>query len=83
MSYGIVTKMDNGWVKTPNEGTLMDLSTGLKYTFKREGTTGVPTPWNVQLHDIVTFTISGSTATGVTLEKKHVAGFVYSYSGES
>jgi hypothetical protein len=80
MAYGRVIKMDNGWVKTPNKGTLMDLETGLKYTFMREGTTGVPTEWNVKLYDIVSFTINGSTATEVTLVKKHIRGVVYSYS---
>jgi hypothetical protein len=81
MSYGRVIKMDNGWVKTPNEGTLMDLATGLKYKFMREGTEGKPTEWNVKLYDIVSFTIDGSNATGVTLVNKHKDGIVYSYSG--
>ena len=80
MSYGRVTRMDNGWCKTPNEGTVMDLETGLKYTFAREGTTSVPTPWNVKVHDVVSFTISGSKAVSVTLVKKHIQGIVYSYS---
>jgi len=78
--YGRIIKMDNGLVKTPHHGVLMDLETGLKYTFKREGTTGVPTEWNVKMHDIVSFTIDGSTATGVTLYKKYIQGIVYSYS---
>ena len=79
MAYGQVIRMDNGWVKTPNAGVLMDLETGTKYTFMREGTTGVPTPWNVQTYDIVSFTISGTKAISVTLVKKHIQGTVYSY----
>ena len=81
MAYGRVIKMDDGQYKTPNKGILMDLQTGTKYTFVREGETGKPKVWNVQMHDIVTFTISGSTATGVTLYKKHQTGIVYSYNG--
>lgn len=71
--------MDDGHYYTPNKGELMDLQTGLKYTFVREGETGRPKDWNVKLHDIVTFTISGSTAISVTLYKKHIEGTVYSY----
>jgi len=79
MAYGRVIKMDDGHYYTPNKGELMDLQTGLKYTFVREGETGRPKDWNVKLHDIVTFTISGSTAISVTLYKKHIEGTVYSY----
>lgn len=79
MAYGQVIKMDDGHYNTPNKGELMDLQTGLKYTFAREGETGRPKEWNVKLHDIVTFTISGSTAISVTLYKKHIEGTVYSY----
>jgi hypothetical protein len=79
MAYGRVIKMDDGHYYTPNKGELMDLQTGLKYTFAREGETGRPKEWNVKLHDIVTFTISGSTAISVTLYKKHIEGTVYSY----
>jgi hypothetical protein len=83
MAYGIVIEMDNHYYKTPNKGKLMDLETGTQYTFMREGSSGVPTPWNVELYDVVSFTIDGSTATGVTLVKKHVKGFVYSYTSGS
>jgi len=79
MAYGLVIKMDDGHYKTLNKGTLMDMQTGIKYTFAREGETGKPKDWNVKLHDVVTFTISGSTAVSVTLYKKHVDGIVFSY----
>jgi len=79
MAYGRVIKMDDGHFNTPNKGELMDLQTGLKYTFMRESTVGRPKEWNVKLHDIVTFTISGAIATGVTLYKKHTNGIVLSY----
>jgi len=78
MAYGRVIKMDDGHYNTPNKGELMDLQTGLKYTFAREGETGRAKDWNVKLHDIVTFSISGKIATGVTLCKKHTEGIVYS-----
>jgi uncharacterized protein involved in tellurium resistance len=81
MAYGRVIKMDDGHYLTPNKGELMDIQTGLKYTFVREGVSGKPKEWNVKLHDIVTFTISGTTATEVTLYKKHNPGTVYSYNG--
>jgi hypothetical protein len=79
MAYGRVIKMDDGHYHTPNKGELMDLQTGLKYTFAREGETGRPKDWNVKLYDIVTFTASGTKATGVALYKKHIQGAVYSY----
>lgn len=83
MAYGVVTEMDNHYYNTPNSGKLRDLESGLEYTFMREGESGPPTPWNVKIHDVVSFTINGSTATSVTLVKKHVKGFVYSYTSGS
>ncbi len=80
MAYGVIKKMDNGWVKTPHTGILMDLDTGLLYTFIRPDPNVAKTgEWNVKMHDVVSFTISGSTAIDVTLYKKHIDGIVYSY----
>ena len=79
MAYGRVIKMDDGHYKTPNKGVLMDLETGVKYTFMRESEEGKPKKWNVCVYDIVTFTASGTNATGVTLYRKHINGVVYSY----
>ena len=83
MAYGQVIKMHNYVYKTPNKGVLMDLETGTQYSFTRPRPTGegIITAWNVKLHDIVTFTISNSIATEVTLYRKHLKGKVYSYSG--
>lgn len=83
MSYGQVIRMHDGAYNTPNKGVVMDLETGLEYTFMRESYTGVPRNWNVKLHDIVTFTIDGSTATGVTFYRRHIKGMVYSYNSGS
>lgn len=80
MSYGIVKKMYKYIYKTPNAGTVMDLDTGLEYTFVRGAITGTVFDWNVKTYDIVTFTISGSTAVDVTLYRKHSKGTVVSYS---
>lgn len=82
MAYGRVIRMSNYVYKTPNAGVLMDLETGTEYTFTRpdhEGT-GVTGAWNVKKHDIVTYTASGTTATEVTLYRKHNKKIVYSYS---
>ena len=67
--------------KTPNAGELIDLQTGIKYTFLRESITGVETPWNIKEKDIVSFTVSGTTAISVTLFRKHIPGTLYSYNG--
>ncbi len=79
MSYGQVIKMHRYVYNTPNEGVLIDLETGTQYTFRRESYTGETRKWNVKLYDVVSFTADGSTATDVTLVRKHLKGRVYSY----
>jgi hypothetical protein len=80
MSFGIVKKMDDGHYKTPNRGVLVDAQTGIEYAFERPSdTTRKAYPWNVKVHDAVTFTISDNIATEVTLYKKHRDGIVFSY----
>lgn len=83
MAHGQVIKMHDGSFNTPNKGVVMDLETGLQYAFSRESCTSATLNWNVKLYDVVTFTIDGSNATGVTLHRKHLKGVVYSYSSDS
>jgi hypothetical protein len=81
MAYGRVIEMSNYVFKTPNAGVLMDLETGVKYSFQRpESSVTGSYAWNVNLYDIVSYTADGTTATEVTLYKKHNDGTVYSYS---
>lgn len=82
MAYGRVIRMDNGQYKTPNKGTLEDLETGLQYDFTRPipTTDKFRTKWNVQVHDIVTFTIEKGVAVDVVLYKNHRNKIVYKYS---
>ena len=71
----VISKQD-GYVKTPNHGTLVSLETDDQYDFSRpDGETG---KWNVKKYDIVTFNISGSKAVDVTLLKKHKEDTVFS-----
>lgn len=79
MAYGQVIKMHNYVYKTPNQGILMDLETGVQYPFQRESVTGKATKWNVKLHDIVSYTLTGGVVSAVTLYKRHVKGIVHSY----
>lgn len=80
MAIGVVIKMHNGWVDTPNNGTLRDLATNIEYQFHRPDYTGTgePPKWGVQVHDLVSFTLVEGTPTNVTIYKKYSAGFVYS-----
>ena len=77
-SYGRVIRMYDWVYNTPNAGVLADLTTGTEYTFKRSSSeiTG-SYKWNVKTYDIVTYTADGSTATEVTLYRKHIKGTVY------
>lgn len=80
MATGIVTHMQDAYYKTPNRGTLVDIQTGIKYNFIRPNPTVFPVKkWDVKENDVVTFTISGTEATGVTLLKRHAEGTVYGY----
>ena len=78
MALGKVKRMMNNMArtKTPNSGVLVDVDTGIEYDFSRPSLTGNFTKWNVNVHDYVAFTISGSDATEVTLYKRHVEGLV-------
>ena len=84
MAYGVVIKMHRYRYDTPNQGTLVDLETGLEYTFVRPNPTTFPvSKWNVKLYDGVSFTLSGGVATNVTLLKKHGDNKVFSYKPSS
>ena len=78
MSIGRVISMKHNQVKTPNAGTLVDLSTRVEYSFTRPSSTGLMTKWNVEKHDIVSFTVSGEKAIDVTLYRKHQKGLTTS-----
>ena len=62
--------------KTPNSGVLVDVDTGIEYNFSRPSLSGNVTKWNVNVHDYVAFTISGSDAIAVELYKRHTEGLV-------
>jgi len=79
MTLGVVISMKNGYYYLPNQGVLRDLDTGTEYTFHRPATTGTMNVWNVKLHDIVTFTASGTEAVDVALAKKSKDNLVFSY----
>jgi len=78
MALGKVKSMMNNMArtKTPNSGVLVDVDTGIEYNFSRPAFTGNFTKWNVNVHDYVAFTISGSEATEVELYKRHTEGLV-------
>jgi hypothetical protein len=79
MATGVVKRMHKGMVNTPNEGVLIDYSTGREYPFRRPDLEfgKVPRTWNVHTHDVVSFTLTGNVATGVVLYKKFQNGTVY------
>jgi len=79
VATGVVKRMHKGMVNTPNEGVLIEHGTGTEYTFRRPDLAfgAIPRKWNVEMHDIVSFTISGNVATGVVLYKKAKDGYVY------
>lgn len=81
ISYGRVIRMDDGYRKTPNKGTLVDLETGKCYKFTRpDNTTGERVrEWDVKLNDIVTFTPRCRRALNVTLHQKARVKYVYHY----
>jgi len=70
--------MESAWgFKTPNSGTLVDIDTGLTYSFNRPPITASVEKgpkWNVELYDVVSFTIEDGVATNVTLYKKYQKG---------
>jgi hypothetical protein len=79
VATGVVKRMHKGMVNTPNEGVLIEHGTGTEYSFRRPDLAfgEVPRKWNVETHDIVSFTISGNVATGVVLYKKASNGTIY------
>lgn len=78
MATGLVIRMHNGVVYTPNEGDVLEHLTGRQYHFRRpdEAFGTVPRKWNVCKGDIVSFTVSGDTATNVTLYKRKQDGVI-------
>lgn len=50
-----------------NKGYLVDLSTGTGYVFSRSE---MAEPSTIKVHDIVTFTISGSNATTIAFRSR-------------
>jgi len=77
MAYGLVITKRRGMFEMQNEGQLLDLTTGLTHPFYRPETSDPTTIWNVEKHDIVTFTLVDGVATDVQLYKKHEDGVVY------
>jgi hypothetical protein len=63
---------------TPNRGRLVDVETGIEYSFTRPPITSTSTAkipkWNVEPYDCVTFTIVDYEATDVILLHKHRKG---------
>jgi len=78
MAYGVVKKMDNGWVATPNKGTVLDFLSGIEYPFSRPDVAAgtVPGKWNVKTGDIISYTIVNGVATNPVLYKKYERGVV-------
>ncbi len=77
--------MHDAYYKTPNRGKLMDLDTGLVYDFTRPALEAgkTVTKWDVEVNDMVTFTLTNGSVTDVVLYKKHSDGIVRSYSSNS
>lgn len=50
-----------------NKASLVDLSTGIRYVFARSE---MADPTTIKRHDIVTFTVSGDTATSVAFRSR-------------
>lgn len=77
MAYGMVTTKRRGMFEMANEGTVIDFTTGIEYPFQRPDGEDPTRAWNVEKHDIISFTIINGKATDVKLYKKHVEGTVY------
>jgi hypothetical protein len=79
MALGQVISMKYWRFNQANQGKVLDFTTGVEYPFYRPAVTfGIsPKPWDVKVHDIISYTIVDGIATEVILYKKHRKDMVY------